>query len=273
MSYVVARMQKNNTQNIGGMQKHNQREFDNHSNKDIDKEKSSLNYDLVNKENINYRDNIMTIINSQRDSTKKIRKDAVLVNEFILTSDTKFFENLSPDQQKKFFSVSSEWFQERYGEKNIAFATVHNDETTPHMHLGVVPMRDGKLQGKNVFNRAELLYIQDNLPLRLRACGFDIQRGKEGSDAKHSDFKEWKKERDSLKQEIETLKIEVDPLRAKAIDWRFQGDFLKQEVEMLKEEKETLKSEYERYRGVLSNINDEPVFASKEKLEMKKMKL
>jgi hypothetical protein len=35
-----------------------------------------------------------------------------------------------------------------YGKQNIAYATVHNDEQTPHMHLGVVPMRDGKLQGK-----------------------------------------------------------------------------------------------------------------------------
>jgi len=60
MSYLVARMQKNNTQNLGGMQKHNQREFENYSNKDIDKERSYLNYDLVNEVNINYREKIMS---------------------------------------------------------------------------------------------------------------------------------------------------------------------------------------------------------------------
>src|SRR5699024_11274840 len=79
------------------------------------------------------------------------RKDAVLVNELLVTSDRDFFERLDPGEQKRFFEESYKLFSERYGKQNIAYATVHNDEQTPHMHLGVVPMRDGKLQGKNVF--------------------------------------------------------------------------------------------------------------------------
>lgn len=39
------------------------------------------------------------------------------------------------------------------------------------MHLGVVPMREGKLQAKNVFNRKELLAIQDDLPRFLEKRG------------------------------------------------------------------------------------------------------
>src|SRR5699024_11488469 len=54
-----------------------------------------------------------------------------------------------PGEQKRFFEESYKLFSERYGKQNIAYATVHNDEQTPHMHLGVVPMRDGKLQGKD----------------------------------------------------------------------------------------------------------------------------
>ena len=30
----------------------------------------------------------------------------------------------------------------------MAYAQVHLDETTPHMHLGIVPMKDGRLSGK-----------------------------------------------------------------------------------------------------------------------------
>src|SRR5699024_12445886 len=74
-------------------------------------------------------------------------------------SDRDFFERLDPGEQKRFFEESYKLFSERYGKQNIAYATVHNDEQTPHMHLGVVPMRDGKLQGKNVFNRQELLWL------------------------------------------------------------------------------------------------------------------
>ncbi|WP_260653899.1 plasmid recombination protein, partial [Enterococcus faecalis] len=45
MSKIVARMEKMKVGNLSGIQRHNQRETDNHSNPDIDIEKSHLNYD------------------------------------------------------------------------------------------------------------------------------------------------------------------------------------------------------------------------------------
>src|SRR5699024_11234997 len=77
---------------------------------------------------------------------------------------------------------------------NIAYATVHNDEQTPHMHLGVVPMRDGKLQGKNVFNRQELLWLQDKFPEHMKKQGFELKRGERGSDRKHIETAKFKKQ-------------------------------------------------------------------------------
>src|SRR5699024_12301549 len=68
---------------------------------------------------------------------------------------------------------------------NIAYATVHKDEQTPHMDLSVVAMRDGKLQGKNVFNRPELLWLQDKFPEHMKKQGFELKRGERGSDLKH----------------------------------------------------------------------------------------
>src|SRR5699024_12525167 len=77
--------------------------------------------------------------------------------------------------RSRFFEESYKLFSERYGKQNIAYATVHNDEQTPHMHLGVVPMRDGKLQGKNVFNRQELLWLQDKFPEHMKKQGFELK--------------------------------------------------------------------------------------------------
>src|SRR5699024_11333466 len=85
-------------------------------------------------------------------------------------------------------------FAERYGEQNIAYARVHLDEKTPHMHLGVVPMRDGKLQGKNVFNRKELQWLQDTFPKHMQEIGFELQRGEKGTDRKHIEMTRFKKE-------------------------------------------------------------------------------
>src|SRR5699024_12250540 len=99
-----------------------------------------------------------------------------------------------PGEQKRFFEESYKLFSERYGKQNIAYATVDNDEQTPHMHLGVVPMRDGKLQGKNVFNRQELLWLQDNLPEHMKKQGLDLKRGELGSDSMSIDTANFKKQ-------------------------------------------------------------------------------
>src|SRR5699024_6779175 len=155
---------------LKGMQFHNQRERESRTNEDIDRERTHENYDLQNDENINYNERVKDIIDSQKTGTRKTRKDAVLVNELLVTSDRDFFEE------------SYKLFSERYGKQNIAYATVHNDEQTPHMHLGVVPMRDGKLQGKNVFNRQELLWLQDKFPEHMKKQGFELKRGERGSD-------------------------------------------------------------------------------------------
>src|SRR5699024_11909959 len=75
--------------------------------------------------NINYNERVKDIIDSQKTGTRKTRKDAVLVNELLVTSDRDFFERLDPGEQKRFFEESYKLFSERYGKQNIAYATVH----------------------------------------------------------------------------------------------------------------------------------------------------
>ena len=62
------------------------------------------------------------------------------------------------------------------------------------MHMGVVPMRDGKLSSKAMFDREELLKIQDDLPKYMREQGFEIERGARNSEAKHLTVAEFKQE-------------------------------------------------------------------------------
>lgn len=90
MSYLVARMQKMKAGNLVGMGNHNQRLTDNHSNKDIDTERSYLNYDWVNRTD-NYKTDIQQFIDDNKSSSRAARKNAVLINEWIITSDNQFF--------------------------------------------------------------------------------------------------------------------------------------------------------------------------------------
>jgi hypothetical protein len=52
--------------NVGGLQKHNQRENKNYGNENIDITKSNQNYDLQNHENIKYLNKIDSIIKENR---------------------------------------------------------------------------------------------------------------------------------------------------------------------------------------------------------------
>ena len=212
MSMIVARMQKMKAGNLVGIGNHNQRKTKNHSNKDIDPLLSNLNYDLVNRVE-NYKTDIEKFINENKSTTRAVRKDAVLINEWIISSDKKFFENLSQEETKDFFSSAKDYFAENFGEKNIIYATVHLDESTPHLHMGIVPFdKDKKLSAKRVFNRETLRDIQENLPKYLQEKGFDIKRGIEGSDRKNltvPEFKEMKKEQKEIERQIDRRKDEL----------------------------------------------------------------
>ena len=212
MSMIVARMQKMKAGNLTGIGNHNERKTKNHSNKDIDKSRSHLNYDLVNRVE-SYKTDIEKFINENKSTQRSIRKDAVLINEWVLTSDKNFFEDLSLEETKDFFLSAKNYFAETFGEKNIRYAKVHLDETTPHMHMGIVPFdKDNKLSAKRVFNRQALRDVQEDLPRYLREKGFDIERGREGSDRKNltvPEFKEMKKEQKEIERQIDRKKDEL----------------------------------------------------------------
>lgn len=114
-----------------------------------------MNYDLINgQKKIDYNEKINMVIEENVTSGKKIRKDAVRLAEFLITSDKEFFEKISPQDQKRYFETAYEFLADRYGEKNLIYATIHNDEKTPHMHVGFVPVtEDGRLSAKDFFGQ------------------------------------------------------------------------------------------------------------------------
>lgn len=205
MSYIVARMEKMKAGNLGGAYRHNERVFENHSNKDIDTSRSHLNYELTDRDrSVSYERQIKDYVNDNKISKRGIRKDAVLCDEWIITSDKKFFENLSQERTREFFETAKNYFAENYGEENIAYASVHLDESTPHMHLGVVPMENGKLSSKAMFGREELKKIQEDLPKYMNEHGFQLERGELNSEKKHKTVAEFKQDMASkeLEQEL-----------------------------------------------------------------------
>ncbi len=206
VSYMVARMQKMKADNLVGIGNHNQRKTKNHSNKDIDVERSHLNYDLVEGRTENYKTDIQEFIDENKSTSRAVRKDAVLVNEWIISSDKPFFEDKDDKETERFFREAKNYFADKFGDDNIRYAQVHLDETTPHMHLGVVPFdQDNKLSAKRVFNRKALIEIQEDLPKYLNERGFNLQRGEKGSERKHLSVPEYKKVQEEIKEMTKSL--------------------------------------------------------------------
>lgn len=238
MSFVVARMQKVKSGNLVGVGNHNQRNTDNHSNKDIDVERSHLNYDLVNRTE-NYKRDIEQFINDNKSSNRAVRKDAVLINEWIITSDNQFFKDKDDKEIKDFFDTAKSYFADKFGDNNIRYAQVHLDETTPHMHLGIVPFNDEhKLSAKTVFNRQALQAVQDELPKYLNERGFELERGEKGSERKNLTVPEYKKAKDELKELTTTLEQRKSEVLALSND---KAPTINKESLDLKDETKTVK--------------------------------
>ncbi len=178
------------------------------SNPQIDCRRTGGNYHIVKRQR-SYTQFINDKIEAL-DLPTKVRKDAVLMCSFVVGSDRKFFGELSPSEQRQFFVDCTRFFAERYGEGNIISAVVHVDETTPHLHLNLIPIAGGRLCAKKLFDRKALTALQTDL-YREVGTNWNLQRGKEGSQAKHLDTAEFK-----AKKIVERARGKADSIIAEA---------------------------------------------------------
>ena len=185
MGYAVVNMKKIKKGGVGGIQSHNDREKEPRTNPDIDKSKSHLNYEMIDRDG-SYKKNINRIIKENADTTKKIREDAVVLCNFIVTSDNETMLGMTEQELNNFFRDSLDFFANRYGRENIVNATVHLDEKTPHLHLGLVPITNGRLSAKALFDKVELKQLQTAFVEQV-GTKYGLKRGIEDSGRKHLD--------------------------------------------------------------------------------------
>lgn len=255
MAYAVARMQKMKVGNLSGIENHNRRKTKNHANKDIDVTKSHLNYDLVESSGT-YHKNVMGYINKNKASKRAIRKDAVVVNEWLISSSAAFFKDLDDDEIKRYFEVSKDFFADKFGEENIRYAQVHMDEKTPHMHMGIVPFDDDmKLSSKRVFNQRALISVQDELPKYLQENGFDVQRGEKESQRNHLSVSEYKDAKEKAKELEENSESIYDRIYDEAVKNARQV-YMDQKLEDEKAEKARNKAKDEEVARKKAEVED-----------------
>ena len=85
MAFCAVHMMKIKTGGLGGIQSHMNREHPSKTNPDIDPERTLENYHILYTDNL--RRSINTTIEVFATETKTVRKDAVVLCDFIVTSD------------------------------------------------------------------------------------------------------------------------------------------------------------------------------------------
>ena len=190
INYLVCHMEKYHKTDIYPVERENERDENYEaSNPQIDSERTKDNYHIIGRR-CSYTEFINRRIDELNLPTKP-RKDAVLMASFVIGSDGEFFKSLTQEQQEDFFAECTRYFADKYGEENLISAVVHVDETTPHLHLNLMPIRNGRLCCKDLFNRTELTKLQTDFH---EAVGkrWGLQRGREGSPRKHLSTAEYK---------------------------------------------------------------------------------
>lgn len=128
-NYAIIRMEKFKISDVQRIKKHNQRQGKSKSNLDIDYERSHLNVDLLNEQNLQYERLIKDEISER--VKRKPRANSVVLSEFLVTASPDYMQSLSEEEQKRYFERSLDFIKERYGEQNTLYAVIHQDEANP----------------------------------------------------------------------------------------------------------------------------------------------
>jgi hypothetical protein len=122
----------------------------------------------------------------------KVRKNAVLAVEYLITASPEDMKGKSRQEQDAYFRDGLEWLKRRHGVENIVYAGVHRDETTPHMYAYVVPLdRQGKLNCRSFLGGAQALSEMQTEFAQEVGKQHGLARGLEGSKARHTRIQQY----------------------------------------------------------------------------------
>lgn len=126
----------------------------------------------------------------QERAPDKIRKNAVHALEYVITASPEKMAAMGQTKSEDYLRDAFAWLEDKHGAENILSAVIHNDETTPHLQVMLIPIDErGKLNARGlVGGKAQLSAMQTDFAERVgRKHGLD--RGIERSNARHETIK------------------------------------------------------------------------------------
>lgn len=147
----------------------------------------------------------------------------VVADELVLTATHEFFKDMTKEDIKKWADICMDFVYKDLGYKKeqILHATVHMDETTPHVHCVVVPLikKFDKRTNTERYTISKKQYIRDKIHLselqdkyweRLKNNGYDLERGIKNSDNENIELKVFKKITKKLERDLNVRHDRLD---------------------------------------------------------------
>lgn len=182
-------MKKIKNSGVSNVIKHCFRQTNNNSNTLIDKKRSALNYSLINRDIAPYDYYKMRI--SQVPHVK--RKDLVTLCTWCITAP----ETLDRNKVPIFFELVTSYIKEVYKEENVVFSVVNADESTPHVHIGIIPVseKSGRICCNDVMTRGHLMQFHPRMRQYLEDHGLvaDVMSGITKAQGGNIEVREYKK--------------------------------------------------------------------------------
>jgi hypothetical protein len=224
------------------------------------------------KTHLNYRLDPNTDPNefiTQRLSEIKVQKraDVKVYCSWVLTVP----QNLPTEKHREFFESAYRFFCQDYGKENIVMASVHLDETTPHMHLGFVPvvrekknkkkLGQEKVSAKELLTRSYLECLHKRLKNALERdlnCQVDItiDRDEDAPKREYVPLATLKKQTEAEAKKLQDLKQEYAELSRNPISTSCKN-FVVAEPSFLETKKEYAFRVLDDYRAFIEpDINE-----------------
>lgn len=223
MSYAIVRNEKLTRDKAKGRYVHNERKTRGHTNKDIDPERTHLNY-YFKKNELSYIKEFDKL-RKENDLKGHIKSNSIILCEMLFASDKEFFDDIGKQETKRYFEESYKFVcdYKNLGEKNIISAVVHLDEGVPHMHLIFTPVVHTKDKEGNDIDkvcsrdfwkgRDSYRILQNNFYDYITSKGFGLERGIEVEEtgAKHEKIEDLKKitNFENTKKVLDNIKLEL----------------------------------------------------------------
>jgi hypothetical protein len=111
---------------------------------------------------------------------EKIRKNAVHAIEVVMTASPDFSGNWDG-----YLKACDQWARNLFGDANVLHVSHHHDETSPHSHILVIPVKNGRLNAKHFIggSRDRMAELQNDFFQEVGRT-FELERGQSRAETK-----------------------------------------------------------------------------------------